>query len=202
MAIVIINWSAHTPRRFAREGNIPAPSTAVVVAVTIIKAAKVVIPTIGAEIQLVVNRSKAKKALNKSGEKQMDYLVNYPYGGASNAIFEGVFGKFEWFYNQVNHNAPMDYKRKHRRPWWSLGCDKFYFRGKMITFEEYGNLNFGYVGKALGIPDWIIFAGGGFAAVTGGGDTSWRIDYFFDSEEDHDSVAWGIDIYNSMWGSD
>ena len=72
----------------------------------------------------------------------------------------------------------------------------------MITFEEYGNINYGYVGKALGIPDWIIFAGGGFAAVTGGGDVSSRVDYFFDSEEDHDSVAWGIEIYNQAWNDE
>ena len=169
--------------------------------VAIVKAARVLVPMIGAEVQLVVNRQKAKSALENIEQERKDYLM-YSYGGAANAMFEGVFGKYEWFYNQVNHNAPMDYKRAARRPWWALGCDTFYFHGRMITFEEYGNINYGYVGKALGIPDWIIFAGGGFAAVTGGGDVSSRVDYFFDSEEDHDSVAWGIEIYNQAWNDE
>lgn len=98
----------------------------------------------------------------------------------------------------VNHNGQMDYKRNGQRPWWALGCNKFYFRGKIITFEEYGNLNYGYVGKALGVSDWIIFAGGGFAAFTGKDAKSWRVDYFFDSEDDHDSISWGIDIYKAF----
>lgn len=74
----------------------------------------------------------------------------------------------------------------------------------MITLEEYGNINYGYVAKALGISDKIIFAGGGFAAFTGGknADRSTRIDYFFDSEEDHANIAWGIDIYEKMWGNE
>ena len=27
------------------------------------------------------------------------------------------------------------------------------------------------------------------------------IDYFFDSETDHNNIAWGIQIYNEMWGN-
>lgn len=164
--------------------------------------AKIVVPAIGAEVQLVVNRAKAKKAIRDSGKRQTDYLVNYPYGGAENAVVEGIVGKYEWLYKQVNHGAPMDYKAKNRKPWWALGCSKFYFRGRMISFEEYGNLNYGYVGKALGIYDWIIYAGGGFAAFTGGGDKSWNPGYFFDSEDDHNNIAWGIDIYKEAWGND
>lgn len=164
--------------------------------------AKIVVPAIGAEVQLVVNRAKAKKAIRDSGKRQTDYLVNYPYGGAENAVVEGIVGKYEWLYKQVNHGAPMDYKAEDRKPWWALGCSKFYFRGRMISFEEYGNLNYGYVGKALGIADWIIYAGGGFAAFTGGGDKSWNPGYFFDSEDDHNNIAWGIDIYKEAWGND
>ena len=174
----------------------------IAIVVALVKAAEVIIPAIGAEIQLVVNRAKAKQALSNSAKKQTDYLANYPYGGAEAAFGEGILGKLEWFYGQVNHDAPMDYKRPWRRPWWSLGCDTFFFRGKMISFEEYGNINYGYVGKALGIWDWVIYAGGGYAAVTRGGDTSGNIGYFFDSERDHDNIAWGISIYKDMWGND
>ena len=182
-----------------KNGHLWKVITALATAVNVIvKAAKVVVPMIGAEIQLIVNRYKAKKALEDIEQERKDFMM-YSYGGAANAMFEGYFGKYEWFYSQVNHNAPMDYKQSGRRPWWALGCDTFYFRGRMITFEGYGNINYGYVGKALGISDWVLFAGGGYAAITGGGDVSSRFDYFFDSEEDHDNIAWGIEIYNQTW---
>ena len=169
------------------------------IATCVIEAIKTIVSAVGAEMQLVVNRSSAKRALKKIGKKQTNYLVNYPYGGADLAIYEGLFGKYKWFYNQVNHNAPIDYKVKDRRPWWTFNKRNFYFRGKKITLEEYGNINYGYVGKALGIPDWILYAGGGYAAITGHGDTG-SIGTFFDSQEDHENIAWGIMIYNETWG--
>ena len=167
----------------------------------IIQSVKNIITSICAEAQLVINRFKAKVVLGEISDKQFEYLVNYPYIGADLALGTGIYDRYEWFYNQVNHKAPMDYKREERRPWWALGNKSFYFRGQTISFEAYGNINYGYVGKALNIPDWILYAGGGFAAVTGGGDKSWRIDYFFDSETDHNNIAWGIQIYNEMWGN-
>ncbi len=166
----------------------------------IIQCIKGTVTSIFAEVQLLINRFKAKVVLREISDKQFEYLVNYPYVGADMALGTGIFDRYEWFYNQVNHNAPMDYKREERRPWWALGNTSFYFRGRIISFEEYGNINYGYVGKALEIPDWIIYAGGGFAALTGGGDKSWRIDYFYDSENDHNNIAWGIQIYDEMWG--
>lgn len=156
------------------------------------------VTSVGAEMQLIANRTKAKQALIDIGKEQNEYLL-YPYGGAANAVFEGAFGKYIWFYNQVNHNAPMDYKRETRRPGWALDKNEFYFRGKMITFEEYGNINYGYVGKALEIPDWVLYAGGGFAAVTHGGDVGSFATYF-DSQTDHENIAWGIAIYSEDWG--
>ncbi len=167
--------------------------------------AKFFIAAIGAELQLVVNRQKAKKAIRDSENLQLYYAeVTNSTEGIIASFSEGIFGKYEWLYNQVTHGAPMDYKNKNQKPWWAMGCSSFYFRGRMITLEEYGNINYGYVAKALGISDKIIFAGGGFAAFTGGknADRSTRIDYFFDSEEDHANIAWGIDIYEKMWGNE
>ena len=149
---------------------------------------------------MIINREKAKRALDSIGKKQTTYLL-YPYGGADNAMFEGAFGKYIWFYNQVTHHAPMDYKQKERRPWWAFDNAEFYFRGKMISLEEYGNINYGYVGTALGISDWVLYAGGGYAAVRAGGDIG-NITTYFDSQTDHDNVAWGIAIYLEDWGDE
>ena len=160
-----------------------------------------IIAAVGAELQLIINRAKAKKVLSDINDKQMDYLVNVPNGlGGGGAIFTGVYDKYRWFYEQVNHGAPMDYKLKERRPLWAMGLDSFYFRGRLITFEEYGNINYGYVGKALGIPDFILYAGGGYAALSRTGDRG-SIVYFFDSEADHNNISWGIEIYKEEWGN-
>ena len=47
-------------------------------------------------------------------------------------------------------------------------------------------MSHGYAAKALGIFDKIIFTGGKNA------DRSTRVDYFFDSEEDHANIAWEL----------
>ena len=159
-----------------------------------------IIRFIGPEVQLFVNRQKALSAMEDSRNRTMQILSSTaPYAG-TNAFIESQFGKYFWFNHTVTHGAVMDYKAEGRAPWWTYGEREFYFRGKMITLEAYGNINYGYVGKALGIPDVILYVGGGFAAVTHkGSDKSWRPDYFFDSEEDHENISWGIQIYNGMW---
>ena len=159
-----------------------------------------IIRFIGPEVQLFVNRQKALSAIEDSRNRTMQILSSTaPYAG-TNAFIESQFGKYFWFNHTVTHGAVMDYKAKGRAPWWTYGEREFYSRGKMITLEAYGNINYGYVGKALGIPDVILYAGGGFAAVTHkGADKSWRPDYFFDSEEDHENISWGIQIYNGIW---
>ena len=68
----------------------------------------------------------------------------------------------------------------------------------MINFETYGNINYGYVGTAMGIPSLVLYAGGGYAAITG---KTWDIndfEYFFDSQEDHENIALGIELYNRL----
>ena len=197
-------YCVNTPTTAVDEdGHWCKPRKNLVVAIAII-VAKIIVPAVGAELQLVVNRAKAKKVIRENIKLQQYYAeVTHSVEGVLAAESEGKSRKYKWFYNQVNHGAPMDYKSAGRHPWWTLGCNKFYFRGRMITIEEYGNLNYGYVGKALDIPDQMIFAGGGFATFTKkGSDRSDRPDYYFDSEEDHANIGWGIDIYKSAWGNE
>ena len=144
---------------------------------------KDIVKTIGAEVQLIVNCLKAKTMLAIIAVKQNRYLTDIPCYGADMALFSGVADRYIWFYHQVNHEAPMDYKAKHRHPWWAMGDDTLQFRGGLITLEDYGNINYGYVGKALDIPGWILYAGGGYAAFTGYGAKSGRIDYFLMTKE-------------------
>lgn len=38
----------------------------------------------------------------------------------------------------------------------------------MIQAQDIGNINFGYTGKALGLPDWALLAGAGVAQILAG----------------------------------
>ena len=77
----------------------------------------------------------------------------------------------------------------------------FYFYGKVISAGEFGNINYGYVGAALALPnEEIYFAGGGVIhQVTGTlRGEGLRLDYYttyFDDPEDFVLVQQGINIY-------
>ena len=42
----------------------------------------------------------------------------------------------------------------------------FIYRGELLTREDLGNITFGYLGTAMGIPLSTIYAGGGMAQNT------------------------------------
>ena len=77
-----------------------------------------------------------------------------------------------WFYFLVKKDGPMDYKNQDR--WESAlpnleypGDDgeekKYWFNGKLISASDLGNINYGAVGAALGIPLWLLLQQAGAA---------------------------------------
>ena len=160
-----------------------------------------IVTSVGAEIQLAINGIVASRFERNCREPRDEAFYTYPFTSAQAAQNLYLLQTRSWFYSQVQSEAPMDYKVTKNNLWWALKKDKFYFRGEMITFEEYGNINYGYVGSALRIHQNVLFAAGGLAASMYGGD---RGDYrtFFDSQEDHDNIAWGISIYQAIIGED
>ena len=105
--------------------------------------------------------------------------------------------------------SAMEYKRQ---PWdykesviWNaefknnyLGVDgPFLYHGKVTTAEDYGNIHYGYVGSALGIPPEILFMAGGIVKC--------KIDpkvlqppLYCDDENDHEAIQRGIDMYYGL----
>ena len=137
----------------------------------------------------------------------------YPVGSEPTVIdyYENVLGKLSFFFFQVNHGAPWDIKRDD--PWkmqfgdikmpYYDGTDdkneKFLFRGELITREDLGNITYGYLGSAMGLGELTLFWGAGVAnnwyeAIIEG--KAYDPDnYYGDSEEDHDFVKKGIQMY-------
>jgi hypothetical protein len=58
--------------------------------------------------------------------------------------------KLRWFYEQVRNKGPWDFKR--RSPW----------------FEDFGNVHYGVVGSALGLPAELLLRGAGRAQQEAG----------------------------------
>ena len=124
--------------------------------------------------------------------------------------------EYIYFYNMVNHNGEWDYKRN--PPDW-ISQEEFEkyksatrFKVKPIclpdengnvpedgamTLEQFGNLHYGYIGSAMGIPADILFAGGGYAAISGGTAKIEDRDTYYDSWEDHQWIAVGILLYKA-----
>jgi len=92
-----------------------------------------------------------------------------------------VAGNIAWFYDQVNHNADWDIKRealpkdsiKDELPWdRTIAPNTYpghintliYCNGEVTTPERLGNYTYGYIGRALGLPLGLLYAGSFVAA--------------------------------------
>ncbi len=122
-----------------------------------------------------------------------------------------VMGSLWFFYEQVNHGAPWDIKLDN--PWrqqfgnikmpYYVGdadkCEKFVFRGEIVTRADLGNITYGYLGSAMGIGDVTLYWGGGVAARGLKSIFSEEVrdasKYYGDTAEDHHAIKKGIDFF-------
>jgi RHS repeat-associated protein len=100
------------------------------------------------------------------------------------------------FYNQVKPGGPWDYKRN------SEGRGFYFFNGKLVTAEEFGNLNYGYSGTAFGFGESILTDAAGAAQIaTAGrdnrGPTLSNISGNFDDPRDTATIRSGVATYNN-----
>ena len=76
---------------------------------------------------------------------------------------------FNWFYSQVEPGAVWDIKLEHSwvetigTPYPGTNANVI-FRGHKIAIDDLGNFTYGYIGRALGIPLWVLLAGSAYAA--------------------------------------
>ena len=128
-----------------------------------------------------------------------------------------VIKELTWFFKQVTHKGPWDLKIDNSwrqtlgiQPIPAYGVkgkpnEKFKFSGKIVDREMLGNMTYGYLGKAMGFPDIILYLGGGVAAqgksfpemvinsAKNIGDL--KPPYYGDTKEDHECIEFGIQLY-------
>jgi Ca2+-binding RTX toxin-like protein len=64
-----------------------------------------------------------------------------------------------WFYDVVRNNAPNEHGIRHMELWESMDYHKL-----NPKYENFGNYNYGYVGRAMGIPREVLLYGAGINA--------------------------------------
>lgn len=119
-----------------------------------------------------------------------------------------IVDKLMFFTMQVNHYMPWDIKRDDswtqqfgdiRMPYYGneREPEQVLFRGEQVTREDLGNITYGYLGSAMGIPDWMLYIGGGVAKQ--GMDilkpSAFLNGYLGDDPNDHRSILKGIEYY-------
>lgn len=73
----------------------------------------------------------------------------------------------------------------------------FQFNDLVIQGQDIGNINFGYTGKALGLPDSVLLAGAGFAQIKAGtSNFSFIMASNGDDLRDQMYIMYGIMLYN------
>lgn len=106
-----------------------------------------------------------------------------------------------YFKNKENHKAEWDYKREDN---WERDIKvpyletsgKFIYNGEVTTAEDFGNIHYDYVGKAMGFSNTLLYVGGGY--VHCGPNVKVLIGpYNCDDENDHRSIKRGIDMYKN-----
>jgi hypothetical protein len=93
-----------------------------------------------------------------------------------------------WFNDKVNYGGPWDYKT----------LDK---NGK---YEDFGNFHYGVVGKALGVPNSLLFRAAGAAQIYKGNATKpkwgspWGNFPYGDDPKDQKQIIKGIEFYERL----
>ena len=103
-------------------------------------------------------------------------------------------GYLEEFYNSVKNGAKWDLKQKSKWQQSSL----YYFDGELVDSDAPGNIMYGYMGKAYGIPDSVLHAGAGYAQISAG-TSSWKwFATLGDDPMDSNNIDRGISFYNKL----
>lgn len=103
---------------------------------------------------------------------------------------EGIIKSSVQFYHKVRNKGDWDLKQKAEYQ------GTFQFNDKTVQAQDIGNINFGYAGKALGLPDGILLAGAGCAQILAGTSTfSFLVVSNGDDLRDQMYIMYGIQLY-------
>lgn len=172
-----------------------------------------VVKKVAKVVSSITSKNKNKKATKKTTKKNNNNLPNYSAELNKvlhqNALEANYYSRtlsqaaaLDYFKNQVNHKQEWDYKREEI---WEKEFDvpylknngKFIFNGEVIDAEDFGNIHYGYVGKAMGFSDELLYMGGGYAHC--GATPKILIGpYYCDDPNDHKAIKKGIEMWRKQ----
>ena len=153
---------------------------------------------------------KITKSISKSNENLEDYtdeLISLMFRNGGQ-IFQltqvfGGFAAFGAFFDNSKESGAWNYRNSDN---WEddlgipfPGDKKFLLCGRAITVEDFGNINYGFVGASMGISPTILYMGGGYAKI-GLSLKLFKIlfkPYYGDDPNDHEAVEFGIYLFNN-----
>ena len=104
---------------------------------------------------------------------------------------EGLIASGQQFYNKVRNQGEWDLKQLPEYQ------GTFKFNDRVIQDQDFGNINFGYTGKALGLPDSVLLVGAGIAQIKAGtSNFSYIMASNGDDLRDQYYIVYGIMLYN------
>lgn len=96
------------------------------------------------------------------------------------------------FKENVENGGPWDLKQKDE---WK-NSSLYYFDGELVDKDAPGNIMYGYMGKAYGIPDDILYLAAGYAQLAAGTSKPEFLYSNFDDPIDQENIRRGIEFYN------
>ncbi|WP_059041480.1 polymorphic toxin type 44 domain-containing protein [Paenibacillus rubinfantis] len=99
---------------------------------------------------------------------------------------------YNYFLQKVKSGGPWDYKR-------TYGYSTSYgFFGKSLTGEDFGNIHYGFVGKAY-FTDTTLYAAAGLASIVdNGGFNMGDFNSYYDDPKDQRMIKIGIELYKRV----
>lgn len=100
-------------------------------------------------------------------EKLTNYMIQYGYEDASILPQKYWIYRLGEFKNNVGNRKAWDLKQY---PEWQK-FSIYIFNGQYVDSDALGNILYGYIGKAYGIPQWILLIAAGLAQIKAGTST-------------------------------
>ena len=133
--------------------------------------------------------AEANNQLWANGNEMKEKMKFLPYSGPSALALAGAM-----WYDYVDNNGKWDYKVK-PASWMPKKEEYFVMYGKLISRADFGNINYGYTGTALGIMPTTLYKGAGYVQTRKLNDNPNQ--YYGDSEVDFYNVKKGIEMANA-----
>lgn len=137
-------------------------------------------------------------------ERLLSEMIKNEYEDIMFHTDNGLMGVNEIPFNWVNYL--MEFKKnvgndgiwdlKQKEEW--NNSSLYYFDGVLVDKDAPGNIMYGYLGKAYGIPDDILYAAAGYAQLSAGTSKTEFAFTFFDDPMDQNNIRIGIELYNRI----